>query len=104
MTNSYRWAWFALACAAVLLWVVLNRWHVQRCGSEAFGDEEYTRLTCYMVDRWTGHAELRLVHVSNPPPERDRPNPTPHLSPEVPTDSGMAPPVRRDSAGNFQWP
>lgn len=71
MTASLRWAWFALACAALALWCVLGRYQPEHCRYTLIGD--HNRGACFIHDRWTGRVLIRFVAPSDMPPElRDR--------------------------------
>jgi len=54
--TAYRWGWFALACVALVLWCLLNRYRVERCEDGA----------CYIRDAWTGTVEFRLTPLIDP--------------------------------------
>jgi len=75
---AYRWAWFALACVVVALWCVLNRWHLHRCTEFTFAEEGFARDACYVLDRWSGRIEFRVVPTTNrPPPTTGQRSPSP---------------------------
>jgi hypothetical protein len=61
MTNSYRWAWLALACVVVVLCAFLGREHVVRCEDITISGTDYKHAACYVQNRWTGQMELREI-------------------------------------------
>jgi hypothetical protein len=56
-----RWAWITLATLALLIWAVLNRYRVERCNTIVFEGEAVERSACYILNRWSGKVEFRIV-------------------------------------------
>lgn len=66
MTNSYRWAWFALACVVAAAWLWMQRYEYVECLTTE------RMHGCVVVNRWTGRIGIRASTVGRMSVFRDK--------------------------------